>query len=263
MQDEAPVNYSVNPVRWFLIAVQFLTRIPVKLKTAPAMAEIGYSILTYPFVGLVIGIALVSPMLLLEILGFSPPPAAAAGLLIFLWVFITGALHLDGLADSADGWLGGFGDRERTLEIMKDPRSGAGALAAVVAVLLMKFGALQAVVTEGQWLIIIATPVIGRAAVLLLVISTRYVPTSQLGADLASHCPRPAAISVLIVIAALLFVGSCFEWRLIAGTAAVLIGFCLLRRQMLQRLGGATGDTTGASVEILETVFLLAIGLLL
>lgn len=65
-----------------------------------------------------------------------------AALLLVFWVLATGALHLDGLADSADAWVGGLGDRERTLAIMKDPCCGPAAVVALVVVLLVKFAAL-------------------------------------------------------------------------------------------------------------------------
>jgi adenosylcobinamide-GDP ribazoletransferase len=68
-----------------------------------------------------------------------------AALLLTVWVLLSGGLHLDGLADSADAWLGGFGDRERTLTIMKDPRSGPIAVVVLVLVLLLKFCALAGV----------------------------------------------------------------------------------------------------------------------
>ncbi|PWQ89005.1 adenosylcobinamide-GDP ribazoletransferase, partial [Enterococcus faecium] len=78
----------------------------------------------------------------------TPSPLHAA-LLLTLWVLLSGALHLDGLADSADAWLGGFGDRERTLRIMKDPRSGPIAVVTLVLVLLLKFCALWVLIGQG------------------------------------------------------------------------------------------------------------------
>ena len=216
----------------------------------------------YPLVGLLIAALLLAPLGLLIQLGFSPPPAAAAGLLLFLWVFITGALHIDGLADSADGWLGGFGDRNRMLTIMKDPRSGAGALAAVGSVLILKFSALQTVIAEGYWLAILLATILGRSAVLLLVITTPYIPTSQLGADLANHCPRGAAKRVLLAVAAFVLLLSPFEWRVLPAAGAALLCFYYLRLQMMQKLGGATGDTTGAAIELIETTVLLTAALL-
>ena len=77
-------------------------------------------------------------------------PLLQAALLLALWVALTGALHLDGLADSADAWLGGFGDPARTLEIMKDPRSGPVAVVVLVLLLLLKFSALLVVLQAQQ-----------------------------------------------------------------------------------------------------------------
>lgn len=67
-----------------------------------------------------------------------------AALVLALWVYFTGAMHLDGVADTADAWVGGLGDHQRTLEIMKDPRVGAMAVAAMLLVLLVKFAAITA-----------------------------------------------------------------------------------------------------------------------
>ena len=63
-------------------------------------------------------------------------------------IALTGGLHLDGLADSADAWVGGFGDRARTLEIMKDPRSGPAGVTAIVSLLLLKCAALASLSVE-------------------------------------------------------------------------------------------------------------------
>ncbi|HCJ29476.1 MAG TPA: adenosylcobinamide-GDP ribazoletransferase, partial [Pseudomonas sp.] len=96
-----------------LIALQFLTCLPVRLDGKPEPRAIGVSLLYYPVVGLLMGGMLV-------VLGMAlhdTAPALRAALVLAAWVAITGALHLDGLADSADAWLGGFGDRERTLAI--------------------------------------------------------------------------------------------------------------------------------------------------
>ena len=146
----------------FWIALQFLSSLPVRLPGMPAAEQMWRSLLFYPVVGLLFGVLLwafdsrlaASPLLL------------HAALLLTLWVLLSGALHLDGLADSADAWLGGFGDRERTLTIMKDPRSGPIAVVTLVLVLLLKFTALLALVQAGQSMALLLAPLIGRAAML-------------------------------------------------------------------------------------------------
>jgi adenosylcobinamide-GDP ribazoletransferase len=179
-----------------------------------------------------------------------------AALLLTVWVLLSGALHLDGLADSADAWLGGFGDRERTLTIMKDPRSGPIAVVALVLVLLLKFAALLALIEQGQGMALIIVPVLGRAALLGLFLTTPYVRKGGLGQALADHLPRKAGGWVLGL--------SALGCVLIAGFGAVLISlgvFVWLRRVMMRRLGGTTGDTAGAMLELLEMAVLVGLAL--
>lgn len=240
-----------------LIALQFLTRIPVRLDQPPTETEIGRSILYYPLIGLLLGG-------ILAMLGYLLMPGIAivvAPILLIVWVALTGALHLDGVADSADGWLGGHGDRDRTLKIMRDSRSGAAAIVAVLLLLIGKFAALTILHVNGEWLGILLATVLGRSAVLALVLTTPYIPQSQLGADLAAACPRREAkiVSALALSGCLIFGGLWFGW---SGVVAVLVaagGFVAARWLMLHRLGGATGDTTGATVEWIELLVLLSL----
>jgi len=127
-------------LRPMLIAVAIPDLLPHPPGGAPVGREAGLSLLWYPAVGLLLGLLLWVAAMLLSPLA---TPLAAA-LVLAAWVSCTGALHLDGLADTADGWVGGHGDRERTLAIMKDPCSGPVAVAAVVCLLLVKFAALSA-----------------------------------------------------------------------------------------------------------------------
>ena len=117
----------------WLIALQFLTRLPVSLPGMPTPEQMGRSLLWYPAVGLLLGLLLWLAHLLLG----QTPGVLQAAIILALWVGLSGGLHLDGLADTADAWVGGFGDRERTLTIMKDPRSGAIAVVVLVLLLLL------------------------------------------------------------------------------------------------------------------------------
>ena len=95
-----------------LIALQFLTRLPVRLPGMPEPEQIGRSLLWYPLVGVLLGGLLLA---LHGLLGDTPALLQAA-ILLAVWVGLSGGLHLDGLADTADAWIGGHGDRQRTLE---------------------------------------------------------------------------------------------------------------------------------------------------
>jgi len=239
----------------FWIALQFLSSLPVRLPGMPEPREVGRSLLCYPLVGLLFGVLLWLASHLVQ--GTAAPLHAA--LLLALWVLLSGALHLDGLADSADAWLGGFGDRERTLQIMKDPRSGPIAVVTLVLVLLLKFCALWVLVERGAGALLVLAPVVGRAAMLGLFLGTPYVRPGGLGQALAEHLPRRAAGWVLLgsVLLCLLLGGLRAVWPM-----AVALGvFLWLRRLMCQRLGGATGDTAGALLELLELAVVLALAL--
>ncbi|WDY59246.1 adenosylcobinamide-GDP ribazoletransferase [Pseudomonas sp. PSKL.D1] len=237
----------------FWIALQFLSSLPVSLPGMPALREMGRSLLWYPVVGLLFGVLL---WLASHLLQGTPAPLHAA-LLLTLWVLLTGALHLDGLADSADAWLGGFGDRERTLQIMKDPRSGPIAVVTLVLVLLLKFCALWVLVERGAGALLLMAPLVGRAAMLGLFLGTPYVRPGGLGQALAEHLPRRAAGWVLSgsLLLCLLLAG----WSALAPLLAAFVGFFWLRRLMCQRLGGTTGDTAGAMLELLELAVILAL----
>ena len=239
----------------FLIALQFLTCLPVRLHSIPEPRLIGRSLLYYPLVGLLLGSML---CFLGMALGNAAAPLKAA-LLLAVWVWLTGALHLDGLADSADAWLGGFGDRERTLAIMKDPCSGPVAVAVLVLLLLLKFVALWTLLEQGNLLMLLAVPLLGRSAMLGLFLTTPYVRPGGLGQALAEHMPRSEARVVLglIVLAGVLMGAS--GWTALG--IAVVVGM-LVRRSLVRRLGGTTGDTAGALLELVECSVLVGLALL-
>lgn len=241
----------------FWIALQFLSSLPIRLPGMPAPEELGRSLLFYPLVGLLFGAILWA----LNWLLLGTPLLLHAALLLTVWVLLSGALHLDGLADSADAWLGGFGDRERTLTIMKDPRSGPIAVVTLVLVLLLKFAALLALIEQQHSVFLIVVPLIGRAALLGLFLTTPYVRAGGLGQALADHLPRLAGKWVLAV--------SALACVLIAGLGGVLalvialLVFFWLRQVMLRRLAGTTGDTAGALLELLEMTVIVGLALVL
>jgi adenosylcobinamide-GDP ribazoletransferase len=236
----------------FLTALQFLTQVPVRRAAAPSARELQDSLRYYPLVGLLLGtvLALMSWLLI----GLSSTSLAAA-LLLCLWVLLTGGLHLDGLADCADAWVGGQGQREKTLALMQDPHCGAMAIVALMLVLLLKFAALDALLAEGAITAIACIPLLGRTALLLLFASTPYVRPNGLGSGLAQvgsgfAIPAIALIAIELVGALLGYAGL----GVICGAGLMLFG---LRRIACSRLGGITGDVAGAVVELVETAGLV------
>lgn len=236
----------------FLIALQFLTRIPVGHSFAADDSRLGGSVLFYPLVGLLIGVVLMAGSMLLA----NSPTMVAAAVLLVAWVLVTGGLHLDGLADCADAWVGGFGDRTRSLRIMKDPASGPIAVCVLVLVLLLKWTLLVHLLEQNRFVPLLIAPLLGRGAILLLMLSTPYVSPQGLAEKPLQHLPRTAArwVAGLSVAAAAVALG----WP-----AVLLAGLLLswIRHAAVSRLGGVTGDVYGAAVELTETAALLAVAL--
>ncbi len=238
----------------FFIALQFLTRLPLNITGEWKAESVGKSLLYYPLVGLIIGMLLA---FIASISGNSHAMVTAA-ILLSLWVLITGGLHLDGLADSADAWAGGLGDRERTLEIMKDPHSGPLAIVILILVLLLKFSALNSIVEKENGQLLIVAPVLARGLVILLFTTTPYVRTNGLGSDMAKFLPeKDANIVMAITCLCLLFVLG--FWHSVVTVLVSLLVLYGLRLMMMKRIQGMTGDTIGATIEIMEVTVLLTL----
>jgi adenosylcobinamide-GDP ribazoletransferase len=234
-----------------LIAGRLLTRLPLPDPGEVAPAEAGRAVPWYPLIGLLLGVLIGGAGLLVAAID----PGVAALLVLMLWVWVTGALHLDGLADSADAWIGGLGDRERTLQIMKDPRSGPAAIVALVLVLIGKWSALVALIDAGLIWPLIVVPLVARALLPLLMLTTPYARRAGMALEAVAHLPRRGAVGAVIASAlAAVLIGGWGGALLCVGSGAI---FLLARRAMLQRLAGFTGDTAGALVEIAETALLI------
>ena len=238
------------PPHPLFIALQFLTTIPVTLKQLPQDQDMGRSLLYYPLIGLLIGGLLAG--FSAGIAHISSPASAPliAALTMVLWVLSTGGLHLDGLADSVDALMGGFGDRQKTLLIMKDPTSGPMGVTSLVLVLLVKFTALWLLIGAQNWLGILIAPLMGRAALIALFLTTPYVRKGGLGALICKHMPRQVSMGVLVATLAIMAIIAGYNslWILLACAGM----FMVLRAIFMSRLGGTTGDTAGALVELTE-----------
>lgn len=235
-----------------LAALGFLTRVPVPARVFERDGAMARSLPWYPLVGALIGATLCALAWCLR----DAAPLLAAAIVLAAWVWLGGGLHLDGLADSADAWVGGLGDRARTLAIMKDPRSGPAAVVAVVLALLLKFAALASLPAQGGALLWLA-PLLARTALVAAFASTPYVRTAGLGTALAGARRAPCVFAIALVLAAALATGAGGAIAVLAAAAA----FALWRRACMRRLGGMTGDTCGALAELAETAVLVVLAL--
>lgn len=235
----------------FLIALQFLTAIPVRVREEITPARMAAAMVWFPVVGMVIGALLA---LADGALHYLFPPTLGAALLLTAWLAITGALHLDGFLDCCDG-LPVAATPARRLEILRDTHVGAFAVIGGICLLLVKFAALIELPLALRPAALLTIPVLSRAA---MVYAARAYPYARAEGGLGQLFRqeltwRHVIMAVLIAIAwAMLVMGvtglalaACI-WLLTAGLAA------WVQRQ----IGGLTGDVYGALNELAEVVAL-------
>jgi len=240
-------------MKYFLIALQFLTRIPVKIKDKIEDRDYGYSMAWFPAVGLILGLIL-ALVFKLAIVLFNP--AIAVVLAITAYMFLTGALHIDGLSDACDGLYGGKGDKIKTLEIMKDSRIGTiGALALVLDIGL-RFALLYSLPVSRIPASLILMVVLGRWGQVFFCLNAPSARAESRGGYFSSSLtPGIFGFSTMIMFGISLFL-------LKPASLVLLLVFLVLIIRMshnyfARKIGGITGDTIGAVNEGTEILVLL------
>jgi adenosylcobinamide-GDP ribazoletransferase len=237
---------------YLVLAVRFLTIVPVPGREASAPGALGRAAWWFPVVGLALGACLVAADRLLSSVF---PSLLEAILVVAVWKILTGGLHLDGLADAIDGIAGR--DAERRIAIMRDSRLGAFGAIAIGLCLLISVGALDAVPAPRRPAVLLLAPAIGRLApVLIGPLFPAATPGQGSGADFLeglSPWATPVQVCGLWILAAALL-GSWSGLLLSLALAPVLLWAVFLA----SRVGGLTGDALGASVEIGEMTTLTA-----
>lgn len=239
----------------FLAAIRFLTIVPVPGTRGTAESDLARSLPWFPVVGLVLGVP--SAGLAWGLTLVAPPMVAAAAILIVLMAW-SGCLHLDGLSDTADGFLSSR-SRDQILDIMHDSHAGAMGVVSIVVVLLAKFAALASLDRAAVWPVVLLTPLAGRSAMVLEMAVLPYARPNGLGAVFYRHRRWPAALWAVVVLAAVGW-GVLGLRGLAAGGASMAVALALAAYAG-RKIGGATGDTLGATCEIVEVVPALTLAL--
>jgi adenosylcobinamide-GDP ribazoletransferase len=238
-------------MKYLIAAIQFLTVFPVPASFNCSEQTLRRSVIFYPMVGLLIGgvLALLDSGLLRIF-----PPLPAAVIIVILMLAASGCLHMDGLADTADGFLSAR-PKERILEIMRDSRVGSMGVIAVSGVIVLKAASLASLSGRHHWMIVLLMPVAGRCA---LVLSMSIAPYARAQGGLASvfgrpEWPVPAGSLLFLALLASALLG---VQGLIAASASVF-STLLVSFWSKRKIGGFTGDTLGAACEIAELVIAL------
>ncbi len=239
----------------FIAALQFLLLTPALIRRALTPEEMGKSVRFYPLVGLLLGgiLALVDALL-----GLIFPLQVRSALILTLWVVLTGGLHFDGFLDSCDGLLGGA-TPERRMEIMRDERVGAYALAGGVLLLLILFSSLSTSMSA-RWAALLLAPALGRWGISLAVVLYPYARPSGLGRDIKDHArTSDTVLATFTALGAVAIVALIWHSAApVVAAAAASAVFWLSARFILNRIPGMTGDTYGAINMLIEAGVLLA-----
>jgi len=225
------------------------------------------SLLFYPLVGFIVGLVLFTSAWVLTNL-LSMPAELSAVLIVFLWFKITGGLHLDGVADTADAWVGGMAiddqgkaDHEaskiKTLAIMKDSFIGPMGVIAIVFVLLLKTAGVLWLIEQQLPELLMAVALFGRGILLPWFKWLPYVRENGLGFGLSADfnlVQWGSVIATSILVAMCLYSNVVFWSLLVVALAGV---FWYFRAQCMERIGGTTGDTAGMMIEYTEVATLV------
>lgn len=250
--------------RAFLSALSFLTRLPLpgflhtNIDKETVRDDFRRSIYWFPAAGIILGFLLA---LFDILLGFFFPPPLASGLLLALYVIMTGGLHLDGLMDSADGLLSGRA-AEKIPEIMRDSTSGAFAVIAVLLYIILKFLCFWLIFSGWRAGVFIFMAVLSRVIMSFALIRLPILSNS-LAEAFAGNFSAKAVIKLLWIPVLLIILLDYFNFLplyvIFISTAISLIITLLLVNKVVELLGGMTGDVFGLLNELNELVVLLVI----
>lgn len=236
----------------FLVALQFLTILPVRIKSGVSERDLGASLSYFPLVGALIGAALTAVLFLF---GFLPHQVVIAIVLIAS-IVLTGAIHLDGFADTCDGFFGSR-SKEKILEIMRDSRIGTMGAVGIFCILLLKFTVLVTIPGEILWRALVIALTFGRWCQCLGCYTSNYARED----GKAEHFIKYVSGREMLIATAFT-IGIC---ALLMGAKGIILFAASLPPVFLfihlvkTKLIGMTGDTIGATNEIAEAVILLLI----
>lgn len=261
---ETPRGESASPgegggglrdhLRVFLTAVMFLTRIPCPPWVGHEPEYLARSTIYFPLIGAMVGLW-GGLFFALGWLGWTPLIAAVVSTIATVW--LTGAFHEDALADSCDGFGGGWA-KDDILRIMKDSRVGSYGVVGLVLVMALKVGALSTFDPGDAVRALVAAHALGRWSSLPLIWRYDYVRESSATGKpfAASVTPERLAIGTALMLAIVVLA---IGWMAIPAVGAVLLVICLGGRYFRRWIGGITGDALGAANQVAEAAVYLAL----
>jgi len=246
-----------NEPAQFILALQFLTRLPIPSVDLYTPERMAASVKYYPLVGVIIGALCASSYWVAQV---ALPHALSVMAAVAIGLLFTGAFHEDGLADTFDG-IGGGQSRENALVIMKDSRLGVYGTLVLVAALGVKAGALISLPPQLVVGAFIAGHAASRFSAVLVIATSRYVRAEGTGKPVADGISGQGLIVAALTI---LGVGLFWFWlwapmALVWSLTGLAVGHILMRLFFERKLKGYTGDTLGAVQQASEIGFYLGL----
>jgi adenosylcobinamide-GDP ribazoletransferase len=237
-------------MKQFLIALQFLTVLPIKIKSEIKEKDFGTSLLYFPVIGILIGLVLSAAVFTLGVL----PNLVVGVVILILSIVITGGIHLDGFADTCDGFYGSK-PKEKILEIMRDSRVGTMGVVGVVCLLLLKFTLIVSIPQKILWKVLIMMAVFARWSQVLACYTSKYARKEGKAEYFIEYAGKKEFFIGILLTSGLFFLLMQMKGMIlfvISMFPTMLFIHCIKRK-----IGGMTGDTIGAVNEIAEVLILL------
>lgn len=247
---------TMTIIRWFCLAVQFLTIFPLRLRT-PSAKDLGRSMMFYPVVGYLLGCMIFLSHSIFSSVFYQPADVALA---FIVWLVLSGGLHLDGFADVCDGFYAGK-DKESILRVMKDSRVGTMAVLGLFCLLSLKLVFLYDVLRKGYGKeVFFIVPSISRW---MMTVAAWMFPYARVEGGTAlpfvEHAGTLEAAVSSVFLAVIVYVFSGYS-----GVMVVMLTFAsghAFLKWVHRKIDGVTGDVLGALNEVSETVALMALSL--
>jgi adenosylcobinamide-GDP ribazoletransferase len=253
-------------IKGFLINLQFFTAIPIKLQLPMDKEHLRKAVQSFPLLGIFQGI--IYAYILFFLLEWTPFSHQAVVFLLWLaTILLTGGIHLDGWMDASDAYFS-YRDKQKRLEIMKDPRMGAFGVISVIILLSCRYLFLYDITMNVHFLsyiLIAAVPFLSKSVMGIMLLTVKTAKNEGLGRLFqAAATPivlwiYPVYIIAFLYLASLLGIGFISIGLLFL---AALVSYLICRRNALKWFGGITGDVLGASVEGTELILWMTVWLL-
>ncbi|MBN2796793.1 MAG: adenosylcobinamide-GDP ribazoletransferase [Clostridia bacterium] len=237
-----------------ILMLQFLTKYPLPFQLKVTDEDFTKGAIYFPVVGGIIGLNL---WLFAWLLNSYVQPLVLSVLLVSFQIFITGGLHLDGLADTFDG-LYSYREKSKILEIMKDSRVGTNGVLVLIVSILLKVSLISSLAYKDLLWVLILMPVVSRYLGMLLAFSSVYARERGMGGFFINKISK-VQFTVMTILTLIFFI---LKVKAFIILLLLFIFTFIFRAHVYSKIDGVTGDIIGCWIEMTEVIFLMVVVLI-